>query len=446
MWKLSCCGDISSVVDKNVEEEIRTLQEKGIERCKPPEISPIPKSRALVSINVYHLSSKNSSLRKVGFGIFHVGVVIYGIEWSYGESLVKNQVGTGLFSCTPGSAGTLFRSLMLGETTLSPVQVDTILHRLENEWPSKDYHILHHNCNHFAQCLCFHLSTVKALRVPRWCNRAARAADKFIPKKVATSIQHKVEGRAVPKASESSLLSATLSSDQAKITPHLPPSVIPARWYDHPTLVKSHYVKENVVPTFSRRNSAQGASENRIWSPKGGDIASRHRRRDRRGNSKALPDNISGKSETEMQVVDSRVNCSRKENLEMCNMVSIDEEEIIIEQSERSPVHSNIRDSSYICRVLVERRHVSPCESEGSIPKKKNASPSVQNFPFLKGKEGRVTFRKSFWFKNYYRCYTKYLYFRPTIRRKRSHRKCKKLRFLLFLLRNYHQGLLLEKR
>lgn len=264
----SCCchADTDVVEDKSVAHQIHLLQAKGIKRCKPPELQVTHECRTTVRLNIYHLSQRNKSLRKLGFGIFHVGVVIFGIEWSFGESLEgKNR--TGLFFCPPGFAGHVFKTLEIGQTTLSPAQVDTILHRLENEWRSSDYHILHRNCNHFAQRFCDLLSTITPLRVPSWCNRAARVSDKIVPRLVASTIQRKVAGKVQPpKAagphasspgmrkgggvvvsfsddigslssshSNDAFSDASVRGEEAQLN-CLPPSIIPPGWYNHPMI------------------------------------------------------------------------------------------------------------------------------------------------------------------------------------------------------------------
>lgn len=224
---MSCCGSNDDVADSKTARRIRELKEEhGIEQCLSPTLVAVERSTSVFA-NIYNLSSKNEKLRNVGMGIFHCGIVIYGIEWSFGES-IERATETGLFCCQPGMAGQLFRSLYLGDTTMSPAQVDTILHRLENEWKSSEYHILHHNCNHFSQAFCNLLSTNERLRLPDWCNRAARVADAVVPQKVATSIQYKVSGRSIPKAAPA----------RKRKEARMPASIIPALWYTHPSIVQ----------------------------------------------------------------------------------------------------------------------------------------------------------------------------------------------------------------
>lgn len=248
--------------NKSVLNSIRFLNEQGIQRCPTPSWEGPHKCPTPVTINVYHLVQRNDQFRKVGFGIFHVGVVIFGTEWSYGES-IEGGHSTGLFHSSPGLAGDVFKSIGIGQTTLSASQVDTILHRLENEWRSKDYHILHHNCIHFSQRFCDLLSTTMTLRVPSWCNRAARVSDKVIPRSMATKIQRKITGKVQPPKAVPALtsyermvrkhgrltsvddgsslffsqhvcsISGANPSEKGGTVKRLPKSVIPPGWYNN---------------------------------------------------------------------------------------------------------------------------------------------------------------------------------------------------------------------
>ncbi|KEG11140.1 hypothetical protein DQ04_02941030 [Trypanosoma grayi] len=222
-----CCQNESDVIaeKRNATNE---MEGKGLERCPPPTLLSQRVVEVMVQLNVYSLLHHNKKLKKLGMGVYHSGIVVYGIEWGYGES-AESASSTGLFCVYPGqAAGTLYRTIFLGVTTHSPQQVDTILHRLENEWRSCDYHILSHNCNHFAQRFCDLLSTVEKLRVPDWCNRAARVCNKIVPNKLAAYV-HRLIDEEPPKAQPSG---PTRVSE-------LPQSVIPRNWYLHPSILQS---------------------------------------------------------------------------------------------------------------------------------------------------------------------------------------------------------------
>ncbi|CCW62501.1 unnamed protein product [Phytomonas sp. EM1] len=221
----SCCSGRDDVIIQKRTAQLQYLAELGLHRNNPPQLLR-EETAVPVTLNIYSLTEKNAHFEPLGLGIFHCGVVIYGIEWSYGE-VPDNPNASGLFCIRPGKAiGMLFKTLTLGYTTKSPMQVDTILHRLENEWRSSDYHILHHNCNHFAQRLCDLLSTSEKLKIPTWCNRVASISDKVVPKILATKIQRMFheEPLRVPKSLKKGCISG------------IPTSVIPQGWYLHPSI------------------------------------------------------------------------------------------------------------------------------------------------------------------------------------------------------------------
>ncbi|EKF39420.1 hypothetical protein MOQ_000354 [Trypanosoma cruzi marinkellei] len=237
---LCCCqNDEDAVADKRV--DVSQLEKKGLRRCAPPKPISRPVQEAAVQLNVYSLLEQNKQLKKVGMGVYHCGVVVYGIEWGYGEC-VESANASGLFCVYPGqAAGKLYRTLFLGVTTHSPQQVDTILHRLENEWRSSDYHILNRNCNHFAQRFCELLSTVQKLQIPTWCNRAARVCNKLVPRRLATYVHRLIEEEGAPKASP---------PNRSRVR-EIPESVIPRDWYLHPSISQ----KPRYIIPFESRNS-----------------------------------------------------------------------------------------------------------------------------------------------------------------------------------------------
>lgn len=218
---LCCCKDENnSTVDK-IPDTIET-GEVVLKRCAPPVLTRDDFVEVQVHVNVYSLLKRNDCFKKIGMGVFHCGIVVYGIEWGYGECMDPNTA-SGLFCVCPGhAAGSLYRTICLGVTTRSPEQVDTILHRLENEWRSADYHILAHNCNHFAQRFCDMLSTVQKLQLPAWCNRAARVCNKVVPRRLASYI-HRMMDEPPPKATPAA---------PSRVR-ELPTSVIPPLWYNY---------------------------------------------------------------------------------------------------------------------------------------------------------------------------------------------------------------------
>lgn len=105
-------------------------------------------------------------------GALHVGVEVFGREWSYGGG---HGPGSGVI-CEVPRTNTQHRfreTLLLGRTALSDGEVALIMGDLVEKWQSKDYHWLHMNCLAFANELCERLGVG---RIPAWIDRFARGA------------------------------------------------------------------------------------------------------------------------------------------------------------------------------------------------------------------------------------------------------------------------------
>ncbi|KAG5477716.1 hypothetical protein LSCM1_05012 [Leishmania martiniquensis] len=324
-----CCGadGTSSVTSKNA-AQLRNLEAMGLSRGHSPRLRRT-EVQIPVILNVYSLLESNKKLTKMGMGVFHTGVVVYGIEWGYGE-VVDNPNASGLFCVHPGqAAGTLYRTIRIGHTTRSPMQVDTILHRLENEWRSSEYHILHHNCNHFAQAFCDLLSTTEKLQVPLWCNRAARVGDRVIPRRLATKVQHMMDDEP-PKAVAPR--APTLTSNISEV----PKSVVPHEWYLHPSIFQPlRYVDESGPPSVGAQDhhaaaaseaavgggETNGSVELGIVPPPGYELT---------GTGSICP-----------PIIRREVHCSTKENGSIAHMVAIEEQPSVAEPSRRDSTHKS---------------------------------------------------------------------------------------------------------
>lgn len=105
----------------------------------------------------------------VGGGAFHVGVEVFGQEWSYGLA----QSGTGVSAVEPREHPShRFRgSLILGHTPLSQQEVSHVLSELARSWQGNAYHVVHRNCCAFAQEFCQKLGSAP---VPHWVGSLGR--------------------------------------------------------------------------------------------------------------------------------------------------------------------------------------------------------------------------------------------------------------------------------
>ena len=134
-----------------------------------------------VYLNVYDLSnvggadltdtlaSLNSTLmRSWDVGLFHAGVEVAGVEYSYGYC----EEGTGVFACEPRDAcGANFRqAIPMGRAPADARIIERRLARLVATWPGDTYTLLARNCCHFCDALCRSLGVGP---IPAWVNGLA---------------------------------------------------------------------------------------------------------------------------------------------------------------------------------------------------------------------------------------------------------------------------------
>ncbi len=124
-----------------------------------------------VYLNVYDLHQVNESLYNIGLGMYHSGVQVGGLEWSYAG-------GAGVFSDSPKSAaGATFReSIDMGVFSGTSSDLDRILDELRPHFQGEKYNILSKNCNSFADALCQQLVRKP---IPAFVNRLANLGSYF---------------------------------------------------------------------------------------------------------------------------------------------------------------------------------------------------------------------------------------------------------------------------
>jgi hypothetical protein len=115
--------------------------------------------------------------RHGGFGAFHCGVELLGIEFSFqaiSSRVSDNDETSGITWHTPKShTRHVYReSIELGETPLGLDEIATLLEKLEKEWPARDYHCLSHNCTDFAESLALALKVPEPF--PKWVHGVAK--------------------------------------------------------------------------------------------------------------------------------------------------------------------------------------------------------------------------------------------------------------------------------
>jgi len=134
------------------------------ERMNLKPTAPIP-----VYINVYDLTPHNSYIYPVGFGAFHSGIEVYGLEVSFGGHEFDS---TGVFEVMPrcASGATYRETVHIGYCNLSQQEVRNIIDELAAKYPGSTYHALNRNCNHFTDEFCYRICNKG---IPNWINRLA---------------------------------------------------------------------------------------------------------------------------------------------------------------------------------------------------------------------------------------------------------------------------------
>jgi len=115
------------------------------------------------------LASKNSMF-KFG-GIFHAGVEVNGLEWSYGMTMNETMSGISCVEPRTHPAHNYRQTVKLRSTKLSGEEIAELLSQLIEEYPGDDYDLLRRNCCHFADDFSRRLG---AGRIPGWIHRLAR--------------------------------------------------------------------------------------------------------------------------------------------------------------------------------------------------------------------------------------------------------------------------------
>lgn len=128
-----------------------------------------------VFLNVYDLTHMNDFIYWAGFGVFHSGVEVHGVEYAYG---VHDLPTSGVFEVEPGQcSGFKFRkSVLVGTTRLDPNEVREFFERHTATYTGDTYHLVMKNCNHFCEDICYKLTGKK---IPKWVNRLAKLGSTF---------------------------------------------------------------------------------------------------------------------------------------------------------------------------------------------------------------------------------------------------------------------------
>ncbi|KAJ8444603.1 hypothetical protein Cgig2_023666 [Carnegiea gigantea] len=123
-----------------------------------------------VVLNVYDLTPLNQYTYWFGFGIFHSGIEVHGMEYGFGA---HDFPVSGVFEVEPRSCpGFVYRcSIPLGRINVPPSEFRAFIESVASEYHGDTYHLITKNCNHFTDDITYRLT---GRRIPGWVNRLAR--------------------------------------------------------------------------------------------------------------------------------------------------------------------------------------------------------------------------------------------------------------------------------
>ncbi|XAR66933.1 hypothetical protein NMG60_11013317 [Bertholletia excelsa] len=127
-------------------------------------------SGSQVVLNVYDLTPLNHYTVWFGFGIFHSGIEVHGMEYGFGA---HDFPISGVFEVEPRSCpGFIYRSsIKLGHINMPPPEFRTFIENVAAEYHGNTYHLISKNCNHFTDDIAGRLL---GRHIPGWVNRLAR--------------------------------------------------------------------------------------------------------------------------------------------------------------------------------------------------------------------------------------------------------------------------------
>ena len=128
-----------------------------------------------VLLNVYDLNTINETTHDWGFGVYHSGIQIHGVEYAYGSAPAAGGSPGGIYAQPPRMVpNARFReSINLGDVRLSSRAVHDLVTAMkgEAEWSGPAYNVVLNNCNRFSEVFARRLGAPRD--VPEWVNRLA---------------------------------------------------------------------------------------------------------------------------------------------------------------------------------------------------------------------------------------------------------------------------------
>eukprot|EP00931_Biecheleriopsis_adriatica_P067620 TRINITY_DN41732_c0_g1_i1.p1 TRINITY_DN41732_c0_g1~~TRINITY_DN41732_c0_g1_i1.p1 ORF type:complete len:394 (-),score=73.51 TRINITY_DN41732_c0_g1_i1:82-1263(-) len=104
-------------------------------------------------------------------GIFHAGIEVGGLEWSFGAPVNESRAGIECVLPKTHKQHRYRQTLQLRPTSLKHEDIARILSQLLDDYPGDSYDLLHRNCCHFVNDFA---KRIGAGKVPQWVRRLAR--------------------------------------------------------------------------------------------------------------------------------------------------------------------------------------------------------------------------------------------------------------------------------
>ncbi|OAY63629.1 DeSI-like protein [Ananas comosus] len=171
-------------------------------------------------LNVYDLTPINDYIYWLGFGIFHSGIEVHGMEYGFGA---HEYPASGVFEVEPKSCpGYVFRrSVCLGTIDMSPSEFRLFIENLAGQYHGDTYHLIAKNCNHFTNDVCMRLT---GKSIPGWVNRLARLGsfcNCLLPESIqVTAVRHLPSHAAFSEDELESIVSSTIDESDEEDSDH----------------------------------------------------------------------------------------------------------------------------------------------------------------------------------------------------------------------------------
>ena len=127
-------------------------------------------SMTSIKLNVYSLSKHNGWLGAIGLGVFHSGIEVDGVEYSFSSAGVSRGAGM------PGAR---FRETVeMGSVATTTQAIGLAVAELAVRFAPGTYNVVSNNCNDFSDSFC---RALLGKGIPSWINRAASLGSPFMP-------------------------------------------------------------------------------------------------------------------------------------------------------------------------------------------------------------------------------------------------------------------------